>query len=188
MPHICHNFSTDCWLYWICTYWWYMLHTERHLPNWEVEYLHSSQYVVSTASMCILYLWYKLHVDCIPAAVHTGWTAYPPYAGETVVGSAASQAGNLSNSLFGHTYVIITVQCMPGTIIDIMYYCARAWDQHIYMYWVATSPFQEATAHSLSACHHYYWQTPPVTNENVFQSLSKHFLEKNFWMLPRLFS
>ena len=43
--------------------------------------------------------------------------AYPPYAGETVVGRAATQPGNLSNSLFGHTCVIITVQCMPGNIV-----------------------------------------------------------------------
>ena len=47
----------------------------------------------------------------------TGRTAYPPYAGETVEGRAATKPGNLSNSLFGHTCVIITVQCMPGNIV-----------------------------------------------------------------------
>ena len=34
-----------------------------------------------------------------------------------MVGRAATQPGNLSNSLFGHTCVIITVQCMPGNIV-----------------------------------------------------------------------
>ena len=81
-------------------------------------------------------------------------------------GSAATQAGNLSNSLFGHTCVIITVQCMPNTIIHITYYRARHtlhWDQCMYMYWVTTSQIQEAVTHSAG----HYWQTPLVTSEKV---------------------